>query len=76
MEIDHSRSSEGEYLARQIARLRKMVENPATAGSYARAICVRDMAFLLNVDPDLVTQVLCLAIDADTGEGRSLRRIL
>jgi len=75
-EIDHSRKEGGPDLARQIARLRTMVEQDGASGIVARAICVHDLAYLLVVDASLVTDFLVPQLNGDIPESRAQRRIL
>lgn len=75
-EIDHIRKKETGDLTENMQRLRDLASNNGTAGTLVRAICVRDLAFLLAVDPALVDECVVPRIAADDAEGRALRRIL
>jgi hypothetical protein len=74
-ELEASRAAGNENVPKQLLRLTRMAGEPRRAGSYARVVFVKSIAFLLTAVPALVNDVLVPRF-GDDREGPALRGIL
>lgn len=75
-ELDHTRKSEGPHEERQRARLALVASDDGQAGVVGRAVLIRDLAFILLADVELVEAHVMPRLAADTDEARGLRAVL
>lgn len=76
LELDYSRESGGAEKARQLARLVLVAGDGSQSGIVGRAVLVHALAFLSQIDTELVEVHLLPHLMMDTDEGRGLRSVL
>lgn len=76
IELDHTRKTDGQHLARQLERLNLIADDVESAGFFGRMVLVDNFAFILLVDENLVKMRILPQLIKDTDEARGLRAVL
>lgn len=76
LELDHTRKENGPDEEQQRARLAQMAVDESAAGTVVRTLLVRNMAFLLQADRELVQVHLLPKLESPDEEGSALCGVL